>query len=353
MPRPLAFAPALALSLAVALPASPGLPGLDSLPPEAPAPQAAPAEGVPVPAFPLPATGARKAAFATLHAETPARTSIDDILRLERTAQTVDQAIAYKTKGLPLVQGLQDFVHLTQAVVDSPSDAYRSAISGFIVQHVDAFVDTGEDLPALAVLEGRARTVDDAEAIKTAGLRAADGLAEFRELVRFQVADPSKAYRQMVSRFIAQHVVSQVRPGDTVTQILELEGLCAVVDQAMEVKKAGLRLVRDTAAYRRLMRLAYSNPSKAYKDARSRFMVRHVARGIFPATAVEQILDLEALALTVDDAIAVKEAGMVAVDSLDELMALGVPAVANPSPAYKQAIAAFIARHADDFVGGA
>jgi hypothetical protein len=71
---------------------------------------------------------------------------------------------------------------------------------------------------------------------------------------------------------------SAVRPDSSIELVLELEKQTLTVNQAIQVKRAGLAAVHDAAGFLQLTRIPDSNPSEAYQSAVSRFISENVGR---------------------------------------------------------------------------
>lgn len=306
-------------------------------------------EGAPQPITVI-AEDQRSERFHSLYGDEHGKASIRDILRLEASSTTVDNAIAMKRKGLRLVENLEDFAELSRYAFSNPSSSYKQAVSSFMAQNVSQFVQSRRDLSTLRRLEGRATQVDDAEMIKRAGLRVVQNLEDFHELIRYAFSNPSNSYRTMVSGFAVRNVTQLGAPSRDFDLLRAIEGYARTVDEAFEIKRFGLRAVQSTEDYNELLRPAFSNPSRTYTQERRQFLVRHIEQGIFSGTSVSQVLRLEGQTGTVDDAMRVKTVGLRVVSNFDEFMDLARSAFSNPSASYKRALSDFIQRHSDKFI---
>ncbi len=215
-------------------------------------------------------------------------------------------------------------------------------------------------LPALDVLsrreiarvleaESRTTTVSDAMAIKRSGLAYVRDISDFEYLCSFTTPRPSEAYRRAVGDFIASHVGRYVRGPYDMRYLRVLEARTQLVSQAMKVKTAGLVAVRSVHDFLELLPFSVSNPSEAYRVAVSSFVAQHVRSALDRYSPIYLIVEVEKFTKTVTDAMAVKNAGLVAVHSKSDLLDLARYSTNNPSAAYRQAVSNFIRANIDRF----
>lgn len=271
---------------------------------------------------------------------------IKQILELESRTKTVEQAMAVKATGLTLAPSLEDFLSLCQPAFSNPSDSYRAALSEFIAKNVPGRILPGDNLSQLLILEGRTKTIDHAIAVKRAGMAVVRSLSDFEVIARRAFSNPTDSYLEAQGEFIAANVGMALRHGGEISMLLELEGRSKSIVQARRVKEAGMMLVRRVEEFEHLTRRAFSNPSDSYVQMVSEFIVATVARAVYPDSDLAVVLTIEARVKTVDGAMLVKRAGLVAVHSREDLMKLARAAFSNPSQGYLTAVGNFIAQHA-------
>lgn len=211
---------------------------------------------------------------------------------------------------------------------------------------VDGYSSNGQALSALLETERHTQTVDQAMAVKRSGLTLVHSLEDFMILASSAFSNPSDSYRAALSQFIAQNVTSAVVPGDSIERLLVLEARTTTVDHARAVKTAGLRLVRDLRDFEVLSRRAFSNPSDSYVATTSEFISRNVGVACHPGADLTALLTIEARTGQVDQAMAVKTAGLAAVSRFDDFEVLSRRAFSNPSDSYLASLSAWIARNA-------
>lgn len=205
------------------------------------------------------------------------RYQISQVLAAEARMSTVADAMAVKRTGLVYVRDMSDFDYLASFTVANPSDAYRTAVSGFIAQNVGSFIQGPYDLSYLNSLERKTTIVPDAMAVKRAGLRAIYTVIDFLYLIPFSVPNPSEAYRTAVSDFVAASIPRVLSEYSPIRAIVEAETYTRTVDRAMAVKQAGLIAVHSKGDLLELARFSVPNPSPAYQEAVNRFIRDHIA----------------------------------------------------------------------------
>jgi hypothetical protein len=205
------------------------------------------------------------------------RPQISQVLAAEARVSTVRDAMYIKETGLVYVQNLSDFEYLATFTVSNPSLAYRTGVSNFIARYVSQFCRYSRDLDYLPLLEERSTTVQDAIAVKTAGLNAARNIHSFLRILPFSANNPSSAYRNAVSNFVAMNINKVLNRGSHIAQILKAEAFTVTVNDAMQVKNAGLIAVGSKSELLDLATYSVPNPSSAYIRAVEGFIRDNIA----------------------------------------------------------------------------
>ena len=203
---------------------------------------------------------------------------IRNILEIESRVQTVSEAIDLKTQGLNYVNNISEFEYLTSCPFSNPSSAYLEAVGNFISQYVERYVNSTYDLRVLSILEGRSTLVEQAMNIKRVGLRVATDIQAFLTLIPPAVANPSDAYNDAISAFVGDNVRYSLNYYSPIYMIVEAERYTKYVDHALNVKRAGLVAVHYQRDLMELARLAFPNPSDAYRQAVDNFLRENIGR---------------------------------------------------------------------------
>lgn len=190
--------------------------------------------------------------------------------------------------------------------------------------------------------EAGVRTVNEAINLKTQGLQYVRDIYDFEYLTSCPFANPSDAYKSAVGDFIANNVGYYVYSAYDFNMLRVLESRVPTVNQAMAVKNTGLRVRMQISDYLQLIPPSVGNPSDAYKKAISTFTATNIAAVLDYFSPIYLIIEAEKFTTTVNDAMMVKNAGLVSVHNRQELFQLAAYSVPNPSPAYQQAVNAFI-----------
>jgi hypothetical protein len=214
----------------------------------------------------------RAALAFTLVAQVAAADMIDRVIRRESDMRTISDAMAVKESGLRYVLNLSDFERLSSYAFSSPSEGYRAAVGDFIAKNVATFVKSADEIPTLLAIEQRAITISNAQIIKQAGLPVVRRLRDFKTLADSAFSNPSEGYVAMLSTFIATHIGIAIHPRTPIQAILEMEGRCKLISEAMAVKTAGLAAVQTPEEFWELTESAFSNPSDGYRDAVGAFI---------------------------------------------------------------------------------
>lgn len=200
------------------------------------------------------------------------REEISYYLRAEAGVRTVNEAINLKTQGLQYVRDIYDFEYLTSCPFANPSDAYKSAVGDFIANHVGNYVYSTYDLNMLRVLESRVPTVNQAMAVKNAGLRIRMQISDYLQLIPPSVGNPSDAYKTAISSFTAKNISYVLDYYSQIYLIIEAEKFTTIVSDAMMVKNAGLVAVHNRQELFELAAYSVPNPSPAYQQAVNTFI---------------------------------------------------------------------------------
>ena len=206
------------------------------------------------------------------------REEISWILRSEAGVKTVNEAIALKTRGLQFVRDIYDFEYLTSCPFAGPTEAYVKAVGDFIVQHVANYVYSVYDLNMLRVLESRAPHVNQAMAIKAAGLRLRMQIGDYLQLIPPSITNPSEAYTKAISEFTAKNISYVLDYYSPIYLIIEAEKFTTTVRDAMMVKRAGLVAVQNRQQLFELATYSVPNPSAAYQQAVNTFITENLNR---------------------------------------------------------------------------
>ena len=206
------------------------------------------------------------------------REQIAALLDVESRLQTVGEAIDLKTRGLVYVQDAFDFDYLTTYPFQSPSDSYKAAVEDFIAQYVARYVTSFMDIPALASIESRTLHVNQAMAVKNAGLRPFINIQDYLRLIQPVFKNPSDAYLTAISTFTATNITRVVDSFSPIYLFVEVEKSTRLVNEAMAVKNAGLVAVRTQNDLLELARYSVANPSQAYIQAVNDFLRLNISR---------------------------------------------------------------------------
>lgn len=206
------------------------------------------------------------------------RQEIAWILRNEAGVRTVNEAINLKTQGLQYVRDIYDFEYLTSCPFPNPSDAYKVAVGDFIARFVGNYIYSTYDLGMLRVLESRAPNVNQAMAVKSAGLRIRLQISDYLQLIPPSISNPSEAYTKAISNFTAKNIASVLDYYSPIYLIVEAERFTTLVGDAMMVKNAGLVAVRSRQDLFELATYSVQNPSPAYQQAVNTFIRDNINR---------------------------------------------------------------------------
>lgn len=211
-------------------------------------------------------------------AQSYGREEINYFLRLEAGVKTVNEAISLKTQALQYARDIYDFEYLTSCPFPNPSDAYKTAVGNFIANYVGNYVYSAYDFRALNVLEARVPTVNQAMAVKSAGLRVPMQISDFLQLVPPSIGNPSDAYKTAISNFTARNISYALNNYSQIYLIVEVERYTTIVNDAMMVKNAGLVAVHNRQELFQLATYSVQNPSPAYQQAVNNFIRDNINR---------------------------------------------------------------------------
>ncbi len=184
--------------------------------------------------------------------------------------------------------------------------------------------------------------VSDVMSVKEAGLVYVTNLADLDYLTTFTVENPSEAYIAATAEFIAKYVGAYIFDRYDIPSLIKLNGRVKTINQAMACKNAGLKVAGSAASFLRILPYGFQNPTDEYKSQISAFIVANIQNQLGPRSSIETIIQIEKYSVLTIDAMAIKNAGLIAVKSKTDLLALAQFAFKNPSPSYKQAISEFI-----------
>ncbi len=236
-----------------------------------------------------------------------------------------------------------------------PIDLFHNQISSFVERSdvttsVDGVDRSGQiQIRNLLALESRLKTVGEAIEVKTKGLAYVYDSIDFDYLTSYAFANPSSAYVRAVGDFIAAHAEKFVRSSYDIYALRNLESRSIIVSNSMAVKKAGMLAPLNISDFVYLIQPAVSNPSSAYLDEISKFTAQYIQQVVDHNSSISEIIEAESMTLRVNEAMAVKNAGLVAVRNQSELFALAQSAFPNPSEAYLQAVNEFLKRNLLNF----
>lgn len=131
--------------------------------------------------------------------------AMETILVIEARCRTIDDTMRVKEAGLQAVTSIQTYQHLVASAFSNPNQGYTDRRKEFLARNIAWGIDQDSDIDVILALESQCATVDDTIRVKTAGLTAVQNLEEFLHLTRYAFSNPTAAYREAVSRFIANY----------------------------------------------------------------------------------------------------------------------------------------------------
>lgn len=206
------------------------------------------------------------------------REEISYYLRAEAGVRTVNEAINLKTQGLQYVRDIYDFEYLTSCPFPNPSEAYTKAVGEFIVNYVGNYVYSAYDFNVLRSLEARVPNVNQAIAVKSAGLKVRMQIGDYLQLIPPSISNPSPAYLTAISSFTAKNISYALDYYSPIYLIIEAEKFTTIVSDAMLVKNAGLVAVHNRQELFQLAAYSVPNPSPAYQQAVNEFIRNNLNR---------------------------------------------------------------------------
>lgn len=199
-----------------------------------------------------------------------------------------------------------------------------------------------EEISYILQVESSVKTVQEAIDLKTRGLMYVQDISDFEYLTSCPFNNPSDAYKKSVGDFIASNVAKYVYSLYDLQILNILESRVSIVQQAIAIKSAAFNLRLQIQDFVRLIAPAINNPSDAYKTAISNFTAQNIRRVVDRYSPIYLILEAEKNVTTVSDAMAVKNAGLIAVRTERDLFELATYSVPNPSATYQQAVNDFL-----------
>ncbi len=206
-----------------------------------------------------------------------------------------------------------------------------------------------QQIARILKIASKMQYVNDVMAIKESGLVYVTNLADLYYLSTFTVSNPSDSYRMATGDFIARHVGTYIRTRADIPPLMKLNGRVLTVAQAMECKKAGLKVATTASTFLQILPFAVESPSEAYQRMVGAFVAQNIFRVLGPKSSIKVILKIENYSVFVSEAMAVKNAGLVAVKTKEDLLSLAEFAFEAPSPAYQEAVQVFIRNNISRF----
>ena len=191
-------------------------------------------------------------------------------------------------------------------------------------------------------VESRLQTVGEAIDLKTRGLVYVQDASDFDYLTTYPFQSPSDSYKTAVGNFIAQYVANYVYSPYDIPALAAIETRTLQVGQAMAVKNAGLRAHLQIQDFLRLIQPSVQNPSDSYLAAISTFTAENISKVVDVYSPIYLFVEVEKSTRLVNEAMAVKNAGLIAVRNQNDLFQLARFSVANPSDTYVQAVNDFL-----------
>lgn len=204
-------------------------------------------------------------------------------------------------------------------------------------------VESGkEDIKIYLELESRVKTVNEAMDLKNQALAYVKNLDDFVYLATFTVPNPSEAYITAVNEFVVRYAGNYFYSAGDLHLLKILESRVKTVQHAMAIRDIAFKVNLTVRDFLFILPPTLENPSDAYKVAIANFAAVNASRVIDEYTYIPLIIEIERFTKTVDQAMKVKNAGLVAVKTKRDLMELAKFSVETPSDAYKQAVNDFL-----------
>lgn len=184
--------------------------------------------------------------------------------------------------------------------------------------------------------------VTDVMAVKEAGLVYVRNLTDLEYLTSYTVTNPSDSYIAATGEFIAKYVGVYIVSRADIPPLLRLTSRVQNVNQAMDCKNAGLKIATNVSTFLRILPFGFETPSQEYRSQVSTFIAQNIAKVVGQHSSLETIIQIEKYVTLVTDAMAVKNAGLRAVKTKEDLLTLSTFAFEAPTPAYQQAVREFI-----------
>lgn len=149
--------------------------------------------------------------------------------------------------------------------------------------------------------------------------------------------------------------VESQRVNPRISRILQREAQAQTVPEALSVKRQGFRFVRSLWDFAQLTEPAVPNPSEAYLEGISGFIVTHLPEilNMVVGFDVYALSAIESNTYYVKDSIAVKGIALSKISSLIEFYQIMISPFANPSPDYLRAVSQLIVNRLEPFVNEA
>jgi hypothetical protein len=199
-----------------------------------------------------------------------------------------------------------------------------------------------EDIAIYLQLEAGVKTVPEAMDLKNQALVYVKNLEDFNYLVTLPIPSPSDAYVSAVNEFIVRNAGQFFYSTSDLYWLKVLEGRVRLVPQAMALRNISFKTSLTIYDFLYIIPTTIKNPSDAYTTEIANFAANNVARVITADTPIASIIEVEKFVKTVNQAMTVKNAGLIAVRTKTDLLALGQFSNPNPSPAYQQAVNNFL-----------
>ncbi|MEC9283772.1 MAG: hypothetical protein VX642_13755 [Bdellovibrionota bacterium] len=276
------------------------------------------------------------------------------VLQREMSATKVNEAMNIKRSGLRHVESFRDFHDLVLVPFNNPTNAYKDARGDFILAHVDSFLHLGFDPRLITSMELDLRIVSDVIALKRKAIPMVYNLFEYNSLMELEFNSPSDTMKQALNDLIGSTIMdvpSSERMSVEDIEYLgsELERKTKKINASLVVKRALYKNVRNLRQFYAASLIYLSSPTDAYKEQNGEQISKEIAYHVRPRSSIRNILRIEGLTKKVNQAIAVKQAGLAAAGTPDRFWHLTEYAFRNPSNAYRNAVSRFIDRYADGY----
>ncbi|MEE6249087.1 MAG: hypothetical protein VX583_01735 [Bdellovibrionota bacterium] len=276
------------------------------------------------------------------------------ILQREFRAKNVGEAMSIKRTGLTFVESLRDFHDLASIPFNSPTDAYRDARGEFILAHIDPVMHLEYSPRLITSMELDLRTVNHVIALKRKAIRMAYNLFEYNRLMELEFEKPSDAMKQALGKLIGETILivpitDRFNFNDIEFLASDLEPKTRSISDALAVKRALYRNVTNLRQFHAASVIYLSKPTDAYKERNGEQISREIIQHVKPRSSIRNLIRIEGLTKLVPQAIAVKQAGLVAAGTPERFWRLTEYAFRSPTDAYKNAVTRFIGQYASSY----